>query len=339
MKKTRNWTSAFAVVILIISFIITSPSLAQVEKDQVAGSFTLYTSQPDADVEALVEGYNKKYPKVRVNIFRSGTEEVISKLMIENKAGKIQADVLLVADNVTFERLAKEGILYSYKSPESSAIPAQFVDPEGMYTGTKIISTIVVVNTKHVSKIPDSWKILISNDAENNAMMPSPLYSGAAAYNLGVLTRQSKFTWDFYKALNNNGIRVGKGNGSVIKAVASGEKDYGMVIDYMVARAKKQGSPVDLIYPKEGVPAITEPIGIIKSSDNKTLAKTFVDFVLSEEGQKLAVEMGYTPIRSGLQAPTGLKTIDEIKFLEADTQELLKSRESDKKKFSYIFNQ
>lgn len=53
--------------------------------------------------------------------------------MVENKAGNIQADVLLVADNVTFEKLAKENLLYSYISPETANIPAQFVDPRNVY--------------------------------------------------------------------------------------------------------------------------------------------------------------------------------------------------------------
>ncbi|MFW6306654.1 MAG: ABC transporter substrate-binding protein [Bacillota bacterium] len=333
MKKICNKTNIL-IVVLILMTIVSGLSLAQ---DQVSGSFTIYTSQPDADIQALVEAYNEDYPNVKVNIFRSGTEEVISKLMVEHKAGSIQADVLLVADNVTFERLAKEGLLYSYKSSETVSIPTQFVDPEGMYTGTKIISTILVVNTKHIDNMPNSWKVLTSKAAKSNSMMASPLYSGAAAYNLGVITRQKNLGWDFYNALKENGIRVGKGNGSVVQAVASGEKHYGIVIDFMVARAKKEGSPVDLVYPLEGVPAITEPIGITKSSDNKILAKSFVDFVLSKEGQELAVEMGYTPIRSDLEAPEGLKTIDEIKVLEADTKELLESRESDKKKFSEVF--
>ena len=38
------------------------------------------------------------YPEVDVTIFRSGTEEVISRFLLEAEAGVPQADVLLVAD-------------------------------------------------------------------------------------------------------------------------------------------------------------------------------------------------------------------------------------------------
>ncbi|MDD4320505.1 MAG: hypothetical protein PHH31_03010, partial [Acidaminococcaceae bacterium] len=69
------------------------------------GEISLYTSQPEADAQKLIAAFNKKYPDVKVKIFRSGTEEVISKVMAEKKLGKVQADVLLVSDAATFEQL------------------------------------------------------------------------------------------------------------------------------------------------------------------------------------------------------------------------------------------
>ncbi|WHH58757.1 ABC transporter substrate-binding protein [Petroclostridium sp. X23] len=306
---------------------------------KATGKILLYTSQPDQDAQALVDAFTKKYSGTTVEIFRSGTEEVISKLMAEEQAGAVQADVLLVADAVTFERLKEQGLLLSYKSPELTKIPKEYVDENGMYTGTKIISTALVINTKNASTMPDSWKVLTAKESKGQSIMPSPLYSGAAAYNVGVLTRQKDFGWDYYKALKDNDITVTKGNGSVLKTVAAGEKTYGMIVDYMAARAKKEGSPVELVYPKEGVPAITEPVGIVKGTKNEATAKAFVDFVLSEEGQQLAVEMGYTPIREGVNAPEGLKSVKEMKVITADIQELYKARDEDKKQFEGIFGQ
>ncbi|PAQ16043.1 Fe(3+) ABC transporter substrate-binding protein [Bacillaceae bacterium SAOS 7] len=306
---------------------------------EVAGTLNFYTSQPDADAQALVDSFQKKYPDVKVETFRSGTEEVISKIQAENLAGDIQADVLLVADSVTFESLKEEELLMSYQSPEAEQLPEAFVDPDGTYAGTKVMATALVVNTNEVKDIPDSWNVLSEKGSKEKAIMPSPFYSGAAAYNAGVFSRQESFGWDFYKSLKENGMSVTKGNGGVLEAVATGEKSYGMVVDFIVARAKKEGSPVELVYPKEGVPVITEPVGVMKNTDNEAAAKAFIDFVLSEEGQELAAELGYTPIRKGIAAPEGLKTIEELTVLEADTAELLKAREDDKKQFGEIFGQ
>lgn len=331
----------FVLVSILLLSVITACSETEGKtaenNDEISGDLSFYTSQPDADAQKLVTAFNEKYPAVHVNVFRSGTEEVISKVQAEQQAGDVQADVLLVADAVTFESLKEQDMLMTYKSKETEQIPEAFVDEDGAYTGTKIMSTALVVNTEKVKELPKSWKVLTSPEASDQAVMPSPLYSGAAAYNLGVLTRNDGFTWEFYQSLKQNNIMVTQGNGAVLKAVAAGEKSYGMVVDFIVARAEAKGSPVKLVYPEEGVPVITEPIGIMNGTDNKEAAKAFVDFVLSEEGQKLAAEIGYTPIRQGVNAPTGLKTIDELEVLEADINKLYQSREKDKEAFNKLF--
>ncbi|MBT9252887.1 MAG: ABC transporter substrate-binding protein [Brockia lithotrophica] len=302
-----------------------------------AGTLTFYTSQPDSDANRLVQTFRERHPEVEVVLFRSGTEEVVAKLRSEKMAGGIRADVLLLADSVTFEALKAEGWLEAYRSPYVEGIPKEFVDPDGTYVGTKVMASIIVVNTKEVTNLPDSWRVFTAPEARGKAIMPSPLYSGAAAYNLGVFVRQPEFGWKFYEDMKSNGVTVGKGNGGVLTAVAGGEKAYGMLVDFMAARAKKEGSPVELVYPKEGVPVITEPIAIVKGTKNPKAAQAFVDFVLSEEGQKLAAELGYTPIRPGITPPEGLHSVDSLKVLAADPKEMAKSREEEKEKFANLF--
>lgn len=305
----------------------------------VSGALDFYTSQPDADAQALVDAFKEQNPEIDISIFRSGTEEVVSKIQAENQGGNIQADVLLVADSVTFENFKAEELLLAYESPEAEYIDEAFVDPDGTYAGTKIMATGLIVNTNEVTELPTSWNALTEEATSGQAVMPSPLYSGAAAYNLGVMTRQEGMGWEFYEGLRANDITITQGNGAVLESVATGEKNYGMIVDFLVARAKSEGSPVELVYPEEGVPVITEPVGIMANTENEEASKAFVDFILSEEGQQLASEQGYTPIREGVEAPEGLKTLDEMTILDAEAVELLETREEDKAKFGEIFGQ
>lgn len=339
MSKRTIYLAVFSVLIVGVGM-----GLFFLEKNALqptasfSGAITVYTSQPEEDIYQLIEGFNAKNPGVKVNVFRSGTEEVISKLLAEKESDAIQADLLLVSDTVTFQSLKEQDLLLSYKSKEFEGIDRQFIDPDNMFTGTKIIATGIIYNTEKATMQPESFTDLLKNDAKGNIIMPSPLYSGAAAYNLSVFTRTDGLGWNFYDGLKKNGAIVDKGNGAIIKAVAGGQKAYGIVIDYMAVRAAKDGSPVEFIYPSEGVPVVTEPIGILKSTKNAELAKAFVDYVLSEDGQALAADMGYTPVKFGLSAPEGLKSIDELKVLSGDNELLLKTREADKDKFSSMFN-
>ena len=301
------------------------------------GTLNLYTSQPEADAQALIEAFNEQYPDVTVNVFRSGTEEVISKVLAEKETGSIQADLLLVSDAATFEGLKDEDLLLSYESPELEGIDPSYYDADHTYTGTKIISTGIAVNTDLIENIPTSLADLTKPEYADELAMPSPLYSGAAAYNLSVLVRTEGMGWGFYEGLKANNVQVGQGNGGVQTAVVNGEKGLGLLVDYMALRSKAEGAPVEFVYPEEGSLCVTEPVGILKESQNQELAKLFVDFILSEEGQKTTAEIGYTPIRKGVEAPEGFRSADEIQNLTYDMATLVSEREADKEAFAKMF--
>lgn len=337
MKKFLKLVNVAATVLTMALPSATGVSAQEVNED-LAGEIEFYTSQPDIDAEQLVAAYNELFLNVTVNIFRSGTEEVVSKINAENEAGQVLADVILLADAVTFESFKEEDMLLEYISPEAENIDEQYLDADGMYAGTKIMTTGIVYNTENVEEAPTSWEALTGEAGLDQVVMPSPLYSGAAAYNLGVLTRSEGFGWEFYEAIHANNPMITEGNGAVVENVASGQKNYGMIVDYLAVRNANEGSPVAFVYPEEGVPVITEPIGIMATTEEVEIAQTFVDFVLSQAGQELQAELGYAPIRTDVDAPEGLRKADELDIvLDADMNELFQNREADKEAFSNLF--
>lgn len=317
---------------LIVSLLLFASALAQ-----PSGTLRLYTSQPDADAQQTARAFEAAYPGVTVEIFRSGTEEVISRFLLEVEAGAPQADVLLVADAPTFELLKERELLEPYCSPEAAAIDPQYYDPECHYFGTKILATVIVYNTALAAPI-GSWAELASAP-RGTVIMPSPSYSGAAAYNLGVITRSEGLGWAWYEALAANGTVLVQGNGAVIRNVASGEQSYGMVVDFLAIRARNEGSPVEVVYPSEGVPIITEPVGIVRGAANLEAARAFVDFVLSQAGQQVAVDIGYMPLRADVTPPAGFPALSELALLSAPPAELAQTRDADKTRFAELFGE
>ncbi len=299
----------------------------------VSGTITLYTSEPVQDATLYKNAFEKEYPNVKVNIFSSGTTQVIAKLMAEKQAGNVKADVLLLADQPTFVQLKDQDMLLSYKSPEDSNIPSVFIDPKYDFVGTKALSTGIVYNTNLVKTPPTDWSSLLDPSAKGKVIMPSPDFSGAAAYFAGVFSRTSGFGWDYFTSLKKNGLVVGSGNGSVLTAVENGQDAYGIIVDFMAVNAAQKGSPVKFVYPTSGLPVITEPIGIVKSTQNKAAAEAFEDFVLSQAGQEVGVKMGYAPLRGGVTPPTGLKPSSDYKVLSVDPKTLADNRAQDIKKF------
>jgi iron(III) transport system substrate-binding protein len=167
--------------------------------------------------------------------------------------------------------------------------------------------------------------------------MPSPLYSGAAVIHTGTIAAQPEFGWDYYDKLSKNGAVSAKGNGSILEAVATGQKAYGMIVDFMALNGKAKGSPVDFVYPKEGVSIVTEPVAILKTAKNVEAAKAFVNWLLSDQGQAYMTVQGYIPGKAGVAGPTGRPAAADLKVMPVSTKALLDGKTDTLKRFSDLF--
>ena len=123
------------------------------------GEISLYTSQPESDAQKLIAAFNKKYPDVKIKLFRSGTEEVVSKVMAEKKMGKIQADLLLVSDAATFEQLKKQDVMSS-ASTKTIGLAIFNLQQAGDYSLAAAVSAVIiffVAAVFAVQKLIRSW--------------------------------------------------------------------------------------------------------------------------------------------------------------------------------------
>ncbi|HEY8383598.1 MAG TPA: ABC transporter substrate-binding protein [Microvirga sp.] len=322
---------------LVLSALVTLlPALASAQ--DVTGKLVLYTSQPNTDAQQTVDAFKAKHPKVDVSFVRDGTPRILAKLRAEFEAGQPQADLLLIADSVTMEGLKKEDRLLAHQGADVSAYPAGTHDPQKHWFATKLITTGIVYNTKAPFR-PAAWADLLNPAARGQVTMPSPLTSGAALIHAATLTGNLAGGWKYYEGLKDNGASAGGGNGDILKSVAGGEKLYGVIVDFMPIREKAKGAPVEFVFPKEGVSAVSEPVAILKSTKNPDAAKAFVDFVLSREGQELALRQGYIAAHPAVALPAGYPARESIKVLSFDAAKALADETKNKATFADIFGQ
>ncbi|NVK73268.1 MAG: ABC transporter substrate-binding protein [Oceanospirillaceae bacterium] len=303
---------------------------------QAQDVLTLYTSQPNKDAQMTVDAFEAANPDIKVEWVRDGTTKLMTKLRAELSSGVVKPDVLLIADSVTMESMVSDGYLYPYLSPNRDQYEDSLYSAEGYYYGTKLITT-GIVRHKKAPQHPTDWSDLIKPEYKNQVAMPSPLYSGAALIHLATLTDDKTLGWNYYQQLHDNQAMAQGGNGGVLKAVASGTKPYGMIVDFLAIREAEKGSPIEFIFPKTGVSMVTEPVAIMKDSNNKAAAKRFVDFLLSKEGQSLVLKQGYLPARSDIGVPKGFPKRENIRLMPFNAAKTLRDSEANKARFSKIF--
>lgn len=306
------------------------------EAGAAEGKLVLYTSQPNTDAQQTIDAFKKAHPAVEVSFVRDGTPRIMAKLRSEFEAGAPQPDLILIADSVTMEGLKKEGRLLAHEQARVEAYQAGLHDPQKMWFATKLITTGIVYNSKAPLK-PTSWADLTRPEAKNQLAMPSPLNSGAALIHTMTLAGNLPGGWSYYEALQRNGAVASGGNGDILRQVATGEKLYGMIVDFMPIREKAKGAPVDFVFPLEGVSAVSEPVAILKTARNPDAAKAFVDFLLSPEGQALALRQGYVAALPDVALPPGYPGRDAIKLMPFDAAKALAEEAGARKRFSAIF--
>jgi len=335
MGQTWRFRS-FAGVLAILAALSLLPLSPGEVLAQAKGTVTLYTSESLDKVNEMKLDFEKRNPGVSLNIYRSGTQVVISKLQAEFQAGGTLADMIWMADIDYFEDLTKKDLLVPYIPPESDKVPAQFKYEGGRYHEVRLIFNTVGYNTLRVKTRPTTWQELTDPQWKGKVGIASPFYSGAAFSTLGTQINMPGFGWDFYRKLKQNGVIVEQSNGTVAKKLATGEFTVVSVVDFMVREAKAAGSPVDHIWPKEGAILIPTPVGILKGAKNPDGARAFLRYLYSPEGQRLFVQQGYVPVLPGIEGPKGVPP-EKLEVVLTDQAYISKHREELKAKYRELF--
>ncbi|MCL6552142.1 MAG: ABC transporter substrate-binding protein [Firmicutes bacterium] len=303
----------------------------------VSGTFTLYTSESEDDINLLVGDFKRRHPGVDVKIFRAGSGPVVAKLQAELQGGRIQADVIWFADIAFFQDLARRDLLLAYAPPTGRRADPKLHYDGNRYHEVRLIFNVVAFNTNHVRFRPTSWWDLTLPRYRGRAGMPNPFVSGAAFAHVGTFASMREFGWDYYRKLKDNDAKILRANGDVLRALAAGEISIAQIVDFFVRAAKAQGSPVDHIWPQEGAVLVPTPIAIIKGTPNEAAAKAFLDYLYTPEAQRLFVQRAYVPVIPGIPLPQGAPDPADLKLIQTNLAYIDKNREEIKRTFSELF--
>ncbi len=343
----RNQAKALALILVPLALLTACgsetgsaepTSTGQTADSGLSGTVTVYTSEPQAKIDEIITAYNEIQPDVEVEVFRAGTGELTTRVATEKKSGGIQADILLAADVPTFENYAAEGDLQVLDIENAVDVNENVVDAEGYYVGTRIIPTVIAYNTNLIQDAPTSWAALTDSEYKNQIAMPNPEVSGAAAFNTAVWLEEEELGEDWLKALVDNEPTVLESNGPVGQAVASGTAEIGIVVDYVARELAEAGSPLKLNYPTDGVPYVSQPAGIFADSQNPEAANSFIDFLISQEGQKIAVNQSYVPVRDDAGVPEGAPQLADIELINPDLELIASTKDAAIEKFNDLLD-
>ncbi len=250
---------------------------------------------------------------IALRVVRGRTADIQERIADEIDGGGIRADLIWLAEPSPYEAYKEADLLAHYTPPADAPIPPDLIDGDGYYVAGRIISMVLAWNT---TLLPDGLSDWPDLEGVARAAFPAP-ESGAARATIKALL--DLYGEGFFAGLAAEGMAAVASNGAARQGVTGGTFEAVAVLDYMARDAKAAGSPIDFVYPASGTVQIPSPIAITADAPNPTAAEAVVDFILSQPGQQIIVEIGnFYPVRADVAPPAEAPALHTITSLEVD---------------------
>jgi len=297
------------------------------------------TSFPKELFEAYKKAFEAKYPGVTVIVKQKQTTEGVT--YIRETASKPEADIMWASAVDAFQVLETEKLLAQYVLPKeiSSRIPPKvgafpIHDPDGFYFGFALSGYGMMWNKPylqaHKLKPPAEWTDLIDPNYYGHLSISAPSRSGTTHLTVEAILQAYGWEkgWALLLNMGGNMAVVTERSFGVPEGVNNGQYGIGIVIDFFGLSAIASGFPVDFAYPSM-TPIVPANVGLVKNGPNSENAKSFIHFLLSEEGQLLLFkpEIGRLPVIPELyaKAPPGYPNPFKMKLGKLDFNSELSS--------------
>jgi ABC-type Fe3+ transport system substrate-binding protein len=269
-----------------------------VEGAKKEGKVSLYTTLiVDQVVRPVKDAFEKEYPFIQVEFFRGNAERLVQKMMAEYQAKRYEVDIIDGTVSPTMVRRAN--LLQRFHSPVLAEYPAELKDSQGFWGSTNLYFFATGYNTRMIkpNEAPKTYEDLLNPRWKGQMMWSTSRGSGAPIFTGTILNTMGPESGKAYlqKLRAQNIAKTTASNRQVLDLTIAGEYPLALqIFNHHAYISKTAGAPVDWIA-HEPVTATIQTIGLAKNSPHPNAAMLFIDFALSEKGQKVFQQSNYLP--------------------------------------------
>ena len=301
------------------------------------GKVTWYTSTPVAAGQYIANEFEKR-TGIKVEMLRTGGQNVIRRFMQEADGGRINVDVITMSDMSAANAMTRRGLFVPFKLAGFDKVIASAKDPNGHYVAQRLTLVGMVARTDKVAAadMPKQWTDLTLPKYKGQLVMADPSFTAIQLMVVATLSR--RFGWQFYEGLRKNDTLIVQGHEQVYDMLKRGERM--IAAESADPRVYNEGKPLPnmrTIVSPDGTIVVPSPSAVIKGSPHPNAAKLFAQFNMTVEVQSKLSEDGRPSARTDVPPPEGLPRLDQIAiypidydYIEANTRQL-------KAKFAEIF--
>jgi iron(III) transport system substrate-binding protein len=315
-RRRFHWTLLCGLLVAVLAGTLAIPARSQTQ------SVVVYTALETDEVAKYLEQARRDLPGMDIRVLRLSTGELAARVLAEK--GNPQADVIWGQAATSLIPLAKQGIIEPYVPKGAYKIPNRFRDLTGMWTGVDLYVGAIGANPAELRKrgveAPRSWADLIRPQYKGMIIMPNPTTSGTGFLHVvAILTMFGRDKgWDYLRELDKNIAQYTRSGGAPGRMVAAGEIPIALSFDFAILSFKRQGFPVELIWPTEGTGYELEANALIKGAKHPDAAKRFLDWAISLPAMQEYAQWKMGVTMPGVSAGPDVPALHTVPMLKID---------------------
>jgi len=263
-------------------------------QNNVTGKIMIYTSIYEDVIEAMQKSLDRQFPNATIEFFYGGTGQIQARIAAGEAAGRLVADMFLVAEPSYSLELNERGMLHPFRSPEAPNLAFDYC-PDGSWYPVRICSMVLAFNPERYRKdqLPNSFYDFVNDSKVAGAIsMGNPLTSGTAMATVTAL--RDKYGYEYFEALGRQRVMVESGSVALTK-LETGECMVIMILEESVLQKRQlDGSKLEVIYPTDGTAIIPSTVMIVNdkwnANRNTATAEAVANWLLSSAGQETIVD-------------------------------------------------
>lgn len=285
---------------------------------ELSGKVTVYMPSPAGLADKITAGFTEK-TGVQVDVFQGTTGEILARL--EAESANPVADVVVLASWSDGLAMKKAGKIISYTPENADKAVEGWIDEDNMLFGYSASAVGIIYNTTVIPEMTADWSELSGEQFKDTLAIPDPEKSGACKDFVAGFV--NKFGWDAFEGMAANGMTVPGANKAALEAVTTGEVGALVAgVDYNAYSSIKKGEPLAIYYPAGGTVVNPRPAMIMDTAPNADNAKAFIDYLYSDEAQKLVADAYLLPGRSDVKCD-GRTNLEDIPQIECDWDKMM----------------
>lgn len=290
------------------------------------GGLQFYTAHTLSQDKKMADTFMKQFPEIKVEITRAGGGTLHEKMLTEQAAGVLKADVVINSDLNYLQEFYEKGWLRKHLPPSDGLYPEK-AKKSGYYYPTGASAIIIAYHSKLVSKedAPKDWADL--GDPKWKGKLGGQRLGGGAMWSMICFIR-SQLGADMLGAWGKNNPIMQTSGGGMANALVAGEFVVSNMGLYAAYPAKyDKGAPIEIVYPQSGFPLYIADIALMEQGKNPNAANLFINWYLSVEGQTLLSNLrGQFSLRDDMPPPPNLPPLKALKSWIPDPELLLDSK-------------